>query len=87
LESIGFQWRLKPEKVSWDERFEALKCYKEEFGHCRPPQNHPEIGSVRYSYLNLVFKADATCTYSQIIMHSLLKIVGKIPKESTTILS
>ena len=46
MESIGFQWRLKPEKVSWDERFEMLKQYKEENGHCRPPQNHPEIGSV-----------------------------------------
>jgi hypothetical protein len=23
LESIGFQWRLKPEKVSWEQRFEV----------------------------------------------------------------
>jgi len=23
LESIGFQWRLKPEKVTWEERFEV----------------------------------------------------------------
>lgn len=23
LESIGFQWRLKPEKISWDQRFEV----------------------------------------------------------------
>eukprot|EP00956_Cyclotella_meneghiniana_P045586 scaffold375581_cov96-Cyclotella_meneghiniana.AAC.1 len=45
LESIGFQWRLKPEKVSWEERFEQLKQFKAENGHCRPPQNHPEIGS------------------------------------------
>eukprot|EP00804_Cyclotella_cryptica_P001451 CCRYP_003693-RB/>CCRYP_003693-RB protein AED:0.07 eAED:0.07 QI:443/1/1/1/1/1/5/555/509 len=45
LESIGFQWRLKPEKITWDQRFEALKKYKEEYGHCRPPQNYPEIGT------------------------------------------
>ena len=49
LESIGFQWRLKPEKVSWEKRFEQLKRYKDETGHCRPPHNHPDIGSwVKY---------------------------------------
>jgi hypothetical protein len=23
LESIGFQWRLKPDKITWDDRFEV----------------------------------------------------------------
>jgi len=117
LESIGFQWRLKPEKISWDQRFEvrarnivlllltpdvfsncdfsslaysggekALKKYKEEYGHCRPPQNYPEIGTVSHWYpnLNLV----STIFYSltaKIIVFS-FRSVGQISTQSIAIL-
>ncbi|KAL7485424.1 hypothetical protein ACHAW6_011015 [Cyclotella cf. meneghiniana] len=54
LDSIGFQWRLKAEKLTWDDRFEALKIYKMTHGHCRPPQNeNPELNTwSRYQRLN-----------------------------------
>eukprot|EP00804_Cyclotella_cryptica_P012218 CCRYP_018213-RA/>CCRYP_018213-RA protein AED:0.35 eAED:0.35 QI:114/1/1/1/1/1/4/805/343 len=51
LESIGFQWRLKAEKLTWNDRFEALKEYKKTHGHCRPPQNeNPELNTVSDSF-------------------------------------
>ncbi|KAL7540742.1 hypothetical protein ACHAXR_010356 [Thalassiosira sp. AJA248-18] len=44
LNEIGFQWRLRPERIPWDERFKAIVQYKEEHGHCRVPMNVPELG-------------------------------------------
>jgi len=53
-ESIGFQWRLKPDKITWESRFEDLKQYKEIHGHCRPTQSeNNELNTwSRYQRLN-----------------------------------
>ena len=46
LNSIGFQWRLMEcEKVSWDDRFEALKKFKVKNGHLQIPGHHPDFGN------------------------------------------
>ena len=34
--------------VSWEERFEELKAYKEKHGHCEPPKRHPKVGDFCY---------------------------------------
>lgn len=44
LNEIGFQWRLRPERIPWEERFNALVEFKEAHGHCRVPMNVPELG-------------------------------------------
>lgn len=31
--------------ISWDDRFEALKKFKEQHGHCKIPRNHPDFGN------------------------------------------
>ena len=38
LNSIGFIW--DPFEYQWDEKFELLKQYKEEFGNCNVPYNY-----------------------------------------------
>ena len=35
LEALGFEWRIAPPRVSWDDRFEELKKFKEKFGHLK----------------------------------------------------
>lgn len=46
LNEAGFQWSLTNNKtVSWEERFEALKRFKEENGHCMVPRGHVDFGS------------------------------------------
>ena len=45
LESLGFEWSLN---VPWEERFEDLKAFKVEHGHCNVPQKftaNPQLGS------------------------------------------
>lgn len=44
LNEIGFQWRLRPERVPWDQRFRDLVAFKEENGHCRVPLTVPDLG-------------------------------------------
>lgn len=44
LNEIGFQWRLRPERIPWDDRFKALVEFKEAHGHCRVPMTVPELG-------------------------------------------
>mmetsp|Transcript_14493 Transcript_14493/g.23723 ORF Transcript_14493/g.23723 Transcript_14493/m.23723 type:complete len:497 (-) Transcript_14493:67-1557(-) len=44
LESIGFQWRLRPEIIPWEARFENLKEYKRQHGDCRVPLDNADIG-------------------------------------------
>ena len=47
LNGIGFEWvvsRVVSKVVSWDERFEELKQYKEKHGNCKVPQKYPELG-------------------------------------------
>jgi hypothetical protein len=36
LESIGFEWETSA-APSWNERFEQLREFKVQFGHCRVP--------------------------------------------------
>lgn len=44
LNEIDFQWSLQGWKtVSWDDRYEALKRFKEKHGHVVVPRNHPEF--------------------------------------------
>tara|TARA_Y100000590_G_C15728061_1_gene1015983 strand:+ start:163 stop:3300 length:3138 start_codon:yes stop_codon:yes gene_type:complete len=41
LDSIGFNWLLRIRKIiTWDQGFDALKKYKEEFGHLYVPQKY-----------------------------------------------
>ena len=40
LEELGFRWETAT-KRSWDERFQQLKEFKEEHGHCNVPRKHP----------------------------------------------
>ena len=37
LEDMGFQWSVKKERedAMWNQRFEELREFKEEHGHCR----------------------------------------------------
>jgi len=50
LESIGFQWSLRPEfslHVLWEQRFAELKQYKEIHTHCNVPtiwKENPQLG-------------------------------------------
>ncbi|WP_180375819.1 helicase associated domain-containing protein, partial [Chlamydia suis] len=40
LEEIGFVWRVFEE--AWEENFLELKRFREERGHCKVPQRHPQ---------------------------------------------
>jgi Helicase associated domain len=45
LDKLGFDWDTK--LTGWDTRFEVLKSYKEQFGHCNVPLNwakNPQLG-------------------------------------------
>lgn len=48
LESIGFEWVVRKNKPkAWEQRFEELKEFKQEFGHCRVPRAYekdPSLG-------------------------------------------
>ena len=46
LADMDFQWSLKKEREHkmWNQRFEELKRFKEEHGHCRVPQKTPKLG-------------------------------------------
>jgi len=46
LNEVSFQWSLQSWTViSWDDRFDALKKFKEQHGHCKIPRNHPDFGN------------------------------------------
>merc|ERR1712194_857019 len=46
LNEVNFQWSLQCWTViSWDDRFDALKKFKEKHGHCSIPRNHPDFGN------------------------------------------
>ncbi|KAL7475654.1 hypothetical protein ACHAW6_001565 [Cyclotella cf. meneghiniana] len=46
LNAIGFQWSLQQwTVVPWEDRFDALKKFKEEHGHLKIPRNHPYFGN------------------------------------------
>lgn len=40
LDGLGFVWSKKPQRMSWEDRFETLKVYKAEHGHCNVPQHY-----------------------------------------------
>ena len=40
LEELGFRWDTV-KRCSWEERFEQLKGFNEEHGHCTVPRKHP----------------------------------------------
>uniref|UniRef100_UPI00214BFF36 helicase associated domain-containing protein n=1 Tax=Chlamydia suis TaxID=83559 RepID=UPI00214BFF36 len=40
LEEIGFVWRVLEE--AWEENFLELQRFREEHGHCKVPQRHPQ---------------------------------------------
>lgn len=44
LNEIKFQWRLRPERIPWEDRFQALAQYKEQHGTCRVSLQVPELG-------------------------------------------
>ena len=44
LEEADFKWSLGPELQTFDERFEALLAFKEEFGHCDVPRRTKSSG-------------------------------------------
>ena len=37
LESLGVEWRINAKHVPWQQRFEELKAYAKEHGHCSIP--------------------------------------------------
>ena len=42
LETEGFKWKVAcGEDIRWDARFEQLKDFKEQHGHCNVPVRHP----------------------------------------------
>ena len=46
LSGMGFQWSVKKERnnATWDQRFEELKKFRDEHGHCRVPQKSGKLG-------------------------------------------
>lgn len=45
LDAIGFEWEVAiPETHSWEERYEWLREFRQEHGHCLVPQTHPKLG-------------------------------------------
>jgi len=44
LERIGFQWQLQArtttKRVSWEERYQQLQAYRDQFGDCNVPYNY-----------------------------------------------
>jgi len=46
LNAVNFQWTLQSwTAISWSDRFEALKKFKDEHGHCDIPHDHPDFGN------------------------------------------
>ena len=42
LDALGFIW--DPYDVAWKRRFDELKAFKDERGHCNVPTNHGKLG-------------------------------------------
>lgn len=48
LDALGFSWSVRAPQVSWDDRFEELRQYKETYGDCQVPSRfnaNPRLGS------------------------------------------
>ena len=44
LNKCGFDWGMLRTRVSWDDRFDKLKAYKEKNGNCNVPQKEGKLG-------------------------------------------
>lgn len=45
LSAVGFSFRLRPDTIPWDQRFDELVRFKQEHGHFNILSNHPTLGS------------------------------------------
>ena len=47
LSDMGFEWSVKKERddAMWNQRFEELREFKDEHGHCRVPQGSGKFGT------------------------------------------
>ena len=45
LSGMGFEWSVKKERedAMWNQRFEELREFKDEHGHCRVPQGSGKL--------------------------------------------
>jgi hypothetical protein len=67
LNGVGFTWSIiSRQRVSWDERLEALKAFQQEHGHFRVP------ASETYALANWVAKQRGLHVYARL---------GKKPKD------
>jgi hypothetical protein len=41
LEAVGFEWRVRPPSLKWEDRYSELLEYKATYGDCNVPQNYP----------------------------------------------
>lgn len=46
LTALGFDFTPKPERISWEERMDFFRKFKEEHGHLRITRVDPEMGHV-----------------------------------------
>ena len=46
LSDMGFEWSVKKERddAIWNQRFEELREFNEEHGHCRVPRSSKKLG-------------------------------------------
>ncbi|OEU11360.1 hypothetical protein FRACYDRAFT_143813, partial [Fragilariopsis cylindrus CCMP1102] len=47
LSDMGFEWNVRKERddAVWNQRFEELKKFRDEHGHCRVPQGSGKFGT------------------------------------------
>ena len=46
LEEIGFKWKLRQDKTTFEQRCRDLEAFKSEFGHCDVTQNNSAVPSL-----------------------------------------
>jgi hypothetical protein len=44
LSDMGFEWSVRDNSDFWIQRYEELKKFKEEHGHCRVPKSSGKLG-------------------------------------------
>lgn len=50
LISIGFEWTIRGDDKSWNDKFELLRAFQREHGHCNVPRNYSTAGSVNLGF-------------------------------------
>mmetsp|Transcript_27802 Transcript_27802/g.43734 ORF Transcript_27802/g.43734 Transcript_27802/m.43734 type:complete len:752 (-) Transcript_27802:44-2299(-) len=48
LNELGFKWALRESHVSWEDRYEELKQFKDTNGHCNVPKQYPMNPALGY---------------------------------------